>query len=139
VQGPRAQADRKLYRLAMQAAIRATPGLEVVEGASTTCRRQTGRVAGVRLADGRELSAGAVVLTTGTFLRGLIHIGERPDPRRPRRRGPGPRPRERLYGLGLAHGPAQDRHAARLDGRTIATGTALEVQLATTRPCRSPS
>ncbi len=76
VQGPRAQADRKLYRQAMQAAIAATPGLTVVEGGVDDLIVSDGRVAGVILEDGRTLNAGAVVVTTGTFLRGLIHMGE---------------------------------------------------------------
>src|SRR5690606_34311017 len=76
VQGPRAQADRKLYRQAMQAAIRAVQGLDVVEAGVDDLIVQNGMAQGVVLEDGRELRAGAVVLTTGTFLRGLIHIGE---------------------------------------------------------------
>ncbi|MGB3718053.1 MAG: tRNA uridine-5-carboxymethylaminomethyl(34) synthesis enzyme MnmG [Hyphomicrobiaceae bacterium] len=76
VQGPRAQADRKLYRQAMQAAIRAVRGLDVIEGGVDDLIVQDGKAQGVVLEDGRELTAGAVVLTTGTFLRGLIHIGE---------------------------------------------------------------
>ena len=77
VRGPRAQADRKLYAAAMQAAIRATANLTVIEGEADTLQQADGRLTGVRLADGRELRAGAVVVTTGTFLRGLIHLGER--------------------------------------------------------------
>ena len=77
VRGPRAQADRKLYAAAMQAAIQATANLEVIEGEADDLVVSNGRVTGVRLADGRELSAGAVVITTGTFLRGLIHLGEK--------------------------------------------------------------
>ena len=77
VRGPRAQADRKLYAAAMQAAIRETANLEVVEGEADDLMVSNGRVSGVRLADGRGLSAGAVVITTGTFLRGLIHLGEK--------------------------------------------------------------
>src|ERR1700687_4731241 len=77
VRGPRAQADRKLYAAAMQAAITETDNLEVIEGEADELIVSNGRVTGVRLADGRELSAGAVVITTGTFLRGLIHLGER--------------------------------------------------------------
>ncbi|MDA9525749.1 tRNA uridine 5-carboxymethylaminomethyl modification protein [Bradyrhizobium sp. CCBAU 11434] len=77
VRGPRAQADRKLYAAAMQAAIRATAGLSVVEGEADELIVVDGRVTGLRLADGRELRAGAVVVTTGTFLRGLIHLGEK--------------------------------------------------------------
>ena len=76
VQGPRAQADRKLYRQAMQAAIRAIANLEVIEGGVEDLIVENGRVCGVVTADGRNLAAGAVVLTTGTFLNGLIHIGE---------------------------------------------------------------
>src|SRR5436305_8182636 len=69
VRGPRAQADRKLYAQAMQQAIRETPNLTVVEGeADDLLMDRIGAVGGVRLADGRELSAAAVVLTTGTFL-----------------------------------------------------------------------
>ena len=76
VRGPRAQADRKLYAEAMQAAIKATANLSVIEGEADDLLISHGRVVGVRLADGRELPAGAVVVTTGTFLRGLIHLGE---------------------------------------------------------------
>src|SRR4030088_2451136 len=77
VRGPRAQADRKLYAAAMQAAIAETADLSVVEGEADELIVSGGRVTGVRLADGRELSAGAVVITTGTFLRGVIHLGEK--------------------------------------------------------------
>jgi len=76
VRGPRAQADRKLYAAAMQASIRETAGLEVIEGEADELLTRDGRITGIRLADGRELGAGAVVVTTGTFLRGLIHLGE---------------------------------------------------------------
>src|ERR1700720_190802 len=74
VRGPRAQADRKLYAAAMQAAIRATENLEVIEGEADELIVTDGRVTGIRLADGREPGAGAIVITTGTFLRGLIHL-----------------------------------------------------------------
>src|SRR5881628_3881179 len=77
VRGPRAQADRKLYAAAMQAAIRENAGLRVIEGEADELILSGDRVTGIRLADGRELSTGAVVITTGTFLRGLIHLGER--------------------------------------------------------------
>src|SRR5689334_7342252 len=80
VQGPRAQADRKLYRAAMQAAIRATPNLEVIEAAVEDLIVENGRVAGITTAEGRSIRTGAVVLTTGTFLRGLIHRGEEKIP-----------------------------------------------------------
>jgi tRNA uridine 5-carboxymethylaminomethyl modification enzyme len=77
VRGPRAQADRKLYAQAMQAAITETANLCVIEGEADELLIDSGRVTGVRLADGREWPAGAVVITTGTFLRGLIHLGEK--------------------------------------------------------------
>ena len=77
VRGPRAQADRKLYAAAMQAAIIETANLSVIEGEADELRVSDGRVTGIRLADGRELATGAVVVTTGTFLRGLIHLGEK--------------------------------------------------------------
>src|SRR5438445_2438114 len=77
VRGPRAQADRKLYAAAMQAAIRETEGLSVIEGEADELIVADGRVTGLRLADGQTLQAGAIVVTTGTFLRGLIHLGEK--------------------------------------------------------------
>ncbi len=77
VRGPRAQADRKLYAAAMQAAITETASLSVVEGEADELIVASGHVVGVRLAGGREIAAGAVVITTGTFLRGRIHLGER--------------------------------------------------------------
>src|SRR5262245_60027556 len=80
VRGPRAQADRKLYARAMQRAIRETERLTVIEAEADDLILRDGQVTGLRLKDGREVAAGAVVLTTGTFLRGLIHIGERQTP-----------------------------------------------------------
>src|SRR5439155_4080778 len=77
VRGPRAQADRKLYAAAMQTAIRETANLSVVEGEADELIVSNGRVSGIRLGDGRELNAGAVVIAIGTFLRGLIHLGEK--------------------------------------------------------------
>src|SRR5262249_16200961 len=77
VRGPRAQADRKLYAAARRAAIRGPSGLTGIEGEADGLILSDDRVTGIRLADGRTLSAGAVVITTGTFLRGLIHLGER--------------------------------------------------------------
>jgi tRNA uridine 5-carboxymethylaminomethyl modification enzyme len=77
VRGPRAQADRKLYAAAMQAAISETANLSVIEGEADELIVSGGRITGIRLGDGRELTCGAVVITTGTFLRGLIHLGEK--------------------------------------------------------------
>jgi tRNA uridine 5-carboxymethylaminomethyl modification enzyme len=80
VRGPRAQADRKRYAAAMQLAIHETANLEAIEGEADDLIIADGRVSGIRLIDGRELTAGAVVVTTGTFLRGLIHLGEKSWP-----------------------------------------------------------
>src|SRR4029077_18874285 len=77
VRGPRAQADRKLYAAPMRAAISGTANLSVVEGEADELVVSNGRVTGIRLRDGRQMRAGAVVITTGTFLRGLIHLGEK--------------------------------------------------------------
>src|SRR5213592_5015339 len=76
VRGPRAQADRRLYAAAMQQAVRDTANLTVLEAETEDLVIANARISGVRLTDGRELRCGAVVLTTGTFLRGLIHIEE---------------------------------------------------------------
>jgi tRNA uridine 5-carboxymethylaminomethyl modification enzyme len=119
VQGPRAQADRKLYRRAMQVAIKATPRLEVVEAAVEDLLVQDGNVNGVLTADGRSITAGAVVLTTGTFLRGLIHIGERKIPAGRINEAPALGLSERLYGLGLRMGRLKTGTPPRLGGRTI--------------------
>src|SRR5262249_16215360 len=80
VRGPRAQADRRFYAKAMQQAVCTTPNPVVVEAEADDLLIRSERIAGLKLADGREFGAGAVVLTTGTFLRGLIHIGERQTP-----------------------------------------------------------
>ncbi|MEP6837616.1 MAG: tRNA uridine-5-carboxymethylaminomethyl(34) synthesis enzyme MnmG [Bradyrhizobium sp.] len=77
VRGPRAQADRKLYAAAMQTAINETANLSVIEGEADELIVSDNRVTGIRLGDGRQLACGAVVITTGTFLRGLIHLGEK--------------------------------------------------------------
>jgi len=119
VQGPRAQADRRLYRQAMQAAIRATPNLEVIEAAVEDLSVADGMVNGVLTADGRLIPAGAVVLTTGTFLRGLIHIGERKIPAGRINEAPALGLSDRLYGLGLRLGRLKTGTPPRLDGKTI--------------------
>src|SRR5579883_2735479 len=81
VRGPRAQADRKLYRAAMAGLLAEIPSLEIVEGAVEDLLIDgAGRAAGVVLAGGGKISAGRIVLTTGTFLNGLIHIGEEKIP-----------------------------------------------------------
>ena len=77
VRGPRAQIDRKLYAAAMQTAIRETANLSVIEGEADELLLDSGKIRGIRLRDASEILAGAVVITTGTFLRGLIHLGEK--------------------------------------------------------------
>ena len=119
VQGPRAQADRKLYRQAMQAAIRATANLEVIEGGAEELLIADGRIAGLRTGDGRVLTAAAVVLTTGTFLNGLIHIGDQKTPAGRVGDPPALRLSEQLQNLGLALGRLKTGTPARLVGTTI--------------------
>src|SRR5262245_11531124 len=119
VQGPRAQADRKLYRCAMQAAIGAIAGLKVIEGAVEDLVVDGGRAGGIILADGSVQRAGAVVLTTGTFLRGLIHQGEETTPAGRHGEPPANGLSQRLIALRLRLGRLKTGTPARLDGRTI--------------------
>mgnify|MGYP001828014314 FL=1 len=133
VQGPRAQADRKLYREAMQAEIRSIRNLTVVEGGVEDLIVENNRVVGVVTGDGRALSAGAVVLTTGTFLNGLIHMGDERIPAGRAGEEPARRLSERLYGLGLAMGRLKTGTPARLVSRTI-DWASLEMQPADDPP-----
>ncbi|MGR9374990.1 tRNA uridine-5-carboxymethylaminomethyl(34) synthesis enzyme MnmG [Rhizobium leguminosarum] len=119
VRGPRTQADRKLYRLAMLAAIEATPGLDIIEGDAFDLEVVDGRVAGVIMKDGRVLKAPAVVLTTGTFLRGLIHIGSEKTPAGRVGEPPAIGLSATLGRLGLQLGRLKTGTPARLDGKTI--------------------
>ncbi len=127
VRGPRAQADRKLYAAAMQRAILATANLSVVEGEADDLAIRDGRIVGVRLADGRLLAASAVVLTTGTFLRGLIHIGERQIPAGRVGEAPALGLSATLERIGLALGRLKTGTPPRLDGTTI-DWASLEMQ-----------
>jgi tRNA uridine 5-carboxymethylaminomethyl modification enzyme len=133
VQGPRTQADRKLYRQAMQAAIRATQNLEVIEGGVEDLIVANGRVFGVITGDGRALSAAAVVLTTGTFLNGLIHLGEQQIPAGRSGEAPALKLSDRLYGLGLQLGRLKTGTPARLSKASIAWDS-LEQQAADDPP-----
>lgn len=133
VRGPRAQADRKLYAAAMQQAIRETPNLAVVEAEADDIIVEDGRVCGLKLADGRILSAGAVVLTTGTFLRGLIHIGEQKTPAGRVGEAPALGLSVSLERLGLKLGRLKTGTPPRLDGRTI-DWKSLEMQPGDTPP-----
>jgi tRNA uridine 5-carboxymethylaminomethyl modification enzyme len=127
VRGPRAQADRKLYAAAMQAALWQTANLTIVEGEADDLTLVDGRVAGVRLVDGRTFAAGASVLTTGTFLRGLIHIGERQTPAGRVGEAPSLGLSATLERAGLALGRLKTGTPPRLDGTTI-DWAALEMQ-----------
>ncbi|NHB75663.1 tRNA uridine-5-carboxymethylaminomethyl(34) synthesis enzyme MnmG [Rhodobacter calidifons] len=119
VQGPRAQIDRRLYREAMRAELLATPGLEVIEGEVARLRLAGGAVAGVVLASGVELSSGQVVLTAGTFLNGVIHIGDRRMAGGRMGDSPSKILAAQLSELALPVGRLKTGTPPRLDGRTI--------------------
>ena len=119
VRGPRAQADRKLYAAAMQQAIRDTANLSTIEGEADDLVIDGGRITAVRLADGRVFGAGAVVLTTGTFLRGLIHIGEQKLPAGRVGEAPALGLSRTLERIGFALGRLKTGTPPRLDGKTI--------------------
>jgi tRNA uridine 5-carboxymethylaminomethyl modification enzyme len=127
VRGPRAQADRKLYKKAMQAALDETPNLTIEEAAAEDLEIADGRVAAVVTAAGERITCGAVVLTTGTFLRGLIHLGEKKIPAGRVGEGPSVGLATTLYGLSLRMGRLKTGTPPRLDGRTIDYAS-LEVQ-----------
>lgn len=119
VQGPRTQADRKLYREAMLREMEAALNLTIVEGEVTDLLKTGDLVQGVVLADGSELRSGAVVLTTGTFLRGVIHIGDQKRPGGRMGDKPAVKLAERLDEMALPLGRLKTGTPPRLDGRTI--------------------
>ncbi len=127
VRGPRAQADRKLYAAAMQQALRLTANLTVIEGEVDDLVLADTWVACVRLTNGRVLAAGAVVLTTGTFLRGLIHIGDRQTPAGRVGEAPSLGLSDTLERAGFPLGRLKTGTPPRLDGTTI-DWAALEMQ-----------
>jgi tRNA uridine 5-carboxymethylaminomethyl modification enzyme len=127
VRGPRAQADRKLYREAVQQIVRETKGLEVIEGEASAIVFVSGRVQGLSLSDGRALACGAVVLTTGTFLNGLVHIGGTTYPAGRFGEDPSIQLSRSLKALNLPLGRLKTGTPARLDGRTI-DWSGLELQ-----------
>ena len=127
VRGPRAQADRKLYRTAMQARLAAQAGLSILDAAVGDLLVDTqGRCIGVVTEDGRELRAATVVLTTGTFLRGLIHIGERRVPAGRVGEAPAVGLAATLARAGFQLGRLKTGTPPRLDGRTIDYGGLTE-------------
>ncbi|WP_137133654.1 tRNA uridine-5-carboxymethylaminomethyl(34) synthesis enzyme MnmG [Rhizobium sp. FKY42] len=119
VRGPRTQADRRLYREAMQNAISETPNLVVIEGDAFDLIVNDRVISGLVLADGRQLSCRAVVVTTGTFLRGLIHIGNETRPAGRVGEDPSLGLSRTFEHLGLKLGRLKTGTPARLDGRTI--------------------
>ncbi|MDR3439597.1 tRNA uridine-5-carboxymethylaminomethyl(34) synthesis enzyme MnmG [Telmatospirillum sp.] len=135
VQGPRAQADRKLYRQAMREVLAEQNGLEIRAGAveALIFDAERGQVKGVVTAAGESISAGAVVLTTGTFLRGVAHIGETQFPAGRMGDAPCLGLSASLERAGLALGRLKTGTPCRLDGRTIDWG-ALESQAGDTPP-----
>ena len=132
VRGPRAQADRALYRAAMQSMLRSISNLEIREASAEDLILKDKSVVGVRTADGEEIVCARVVLTTGTFLNGLIHIGETKIPAGRMKiedgvEAPSIGLSKTLYGFGLAMGRLKTGTPPRLDGRTI-DWAALEMQ-----------
>lgn len=133
VRGPRSQADRKLYREAMQAELAEIDNLELVEGGVEDLVIDDGRVNGVIVGDGRILTAGAVVLTTGTFLNGLIHIGDKKIAAGRMSEKPSIGLAKTLNDTGFAVGRLKTGTPARLDSRTI-NYSSLEAQQADNPP-----
>jgi tRNA uridine 5-carboxymethylaminomethyl modification enzyme len=127
VRGPRAQADRKLYRQAMQGALSAQPNLTIIEGEVDDLEVENGNITGVVLLDGRRFSTTSVVLTTGTFLRGLIHRGGETVPAGRVGEKPVLGLSTRLEALGLRLGRLKTGTPARLDRESI-DFTVLEEQ-----------
>ena len=119
VQGPRAQADRKLYRLAMQSEVAIQDNLKIVTGEATDLIMKGNHVAGIKLSDDTELTSTSVILTTGTFLRGIIHIGDVSKPGGRMGERPSVKMAERLDSFGLPLGRLKTGTPPRLDGRTI--------------------
>ena len=133
VRGPRSQIDRRLYREAMQAELAATPNLTVKAEAVEDLIVDAGRVVGVLGATGADYRAAAVVLTTGTFLKGVIHRGELRTPAGRVGDAPAIGLSDRLYASGLRMGRLKTGTPARLDGKTIAWDR-LEMQAADAEP-----
>lgn len=119
VQGPRAQSDREIYRQTMQQELMALPGLSIIEGEASDLVMSGNRVTGVEMADEQRLTAHTVILTTGTFLRGVIHIGDVSRPGGRMGDKPSIGMAERLDSFGLPLGRLKTGTPPRLDGRTI--------------------
>lgn len=133
VRGPRSQIDRRLYREAMQAELARTQNLTIVADAAEDLLVRGDTIAGVVSASGRTYRTGRVVLTTGTFLKGVIHQGDLRIPAGRIGDAPSIGLADRLYALGLKMGRLKTGTPARLDGRTIAWDR-LEMQAADDEP-----
>jgi len=133
VQGPRAQIDRDVYRSTMLAVTEAQENLDIIEGEAIDFIMRGNRVAGVILADGSEMPAETVVLTAGTFLRGVIHIGENSRPGGRMGDKPSVKLAERIDAFGLQIGRLKTGTPPRLDGRTI-NWDGLDMQPGDDRP-----
>ena len=133
VWGPRSQIDRKLYREAMQDELSDYPNLTIIEDGAEDLIVEDNHVAGVIGLDGDAYRAASVVITTGTFLKGMIHIGEKRIPAGRVGEAPAIGLSDRLYGMGLPMGRLKTGTPARLDGRTIAWDR-LEMQPADAEP-----
>ncbi|WP_342069422.1 tRNA uridine-5-carboxymethylaminomethyl(34) synthesis enzyme MnmG [Yoonia algicola] len=120
VQGPRAQSDRQIYRTEMQAELDLLENLTIIEGEAVDLLMSGDRVTGIQMRDGAALSAQSVILTTGTFLRGVIHIGDVSRPGGRMGDDPSVKMAERLDSFGLPLGRLKTGTPPRLDGRTIA-------------------
>ena len=120
VRGPRTQADRKLYRQAIRRALDAQQGLDLIEGEAAGLVVDDARLTGLILADGRSITFGALVLTTGTFLGGLIHIGDRRIPAGRVNEPASVRLAQDIRGNGFAVARLKTGTPPRLDGTTIA-------------------
>ena len=119
VQGPRAQMDRSLYRHGIQRELNSDARITLIEGEAADFVMDNGRLAGVRLADGSEIRSKTVVLTTGTFLRGVIRLGEEARPAGRVGDRASVWLAERMESLGLPLGRLKTGTPPRLDGRTI--------------------
>ena len=129
VQGPRTQADRKLYRQAMQRELAGTENLHLIEGAAGDLLLDEGKIKGLILEDGREIKAPKVIITTGTFLRGLIHLGPKTWPAGRMGEAPSNELSKRFEALGFDLRRLKTGTPPRLDTRTIAWDN-IEMQAA---------
>lgn len=119
VRGPRAQVDRALYRSAMQRELSAIPGLVLIEGEADDIEISNGRIRGLVLSDGKRLGCAALVITTGTFLRGIIHMGSRQFPGGRIGENPSNKLSRVFEASGFKLGRLKTGTPPRLDGRTI--------------------